>query len=442
MTGTWGSDGRILFAPVSGDTILSVPAAGGTPAAEIRPNESRGETNVKWPRFLPDGRRFVYVARQRDGSRTVMLVEAGKAPRPILPVASNVEWVDPDYVVFARREGTLVAQRVDLSSGRIVGEPILIAQSVDYAYGPGRAMFTVSRNGNVVYQPQQTQRMMWIDRAGKELESVGTPGEDYGRLRLSTDGAQLLFGRLQAGTGSFDLWTFDLRRGVEARLTSDPGNETGGVWLPGGRAVAFAADRGTPPPHVFRKDLVTGAEEEWLPAGKFQLVDDVSPDGTTLVFSERTGSGTWNLSLVALAGSRARRPLLPSPFNVMNARFSPDGRFGAFESDDSGRIEVYVAPFPTGAKVRVSTGGGVSSRWSNDGRELFYMSSDRHLVVVPVRTHPSLELGTPVSLFMSGEMAKKADFDVSPDGKRFIAVVPGAEAPVAVIQHWTSEVGR
>src|SRR6185369_2202927 len=110
---------------------------------------------------------------------------------------------------------------------------------------------------------------------------------DYAHPRLSPDGGELMFSRLQAGTGSFDLWTFDRRRGVETRLTSDPGNEVSGVWLPGGRSVAFAADRGTPPPHVFRKDLVTGAEDEWLPAGKFQLVDDVSPDGTVVVFSER-----------------------------------------------------------------------------------------------------------------------------------------------------------
>jgi Tol biopolymer transport system component len=247
---------------------------------------------------------------------------------------------------------------------------------------------------------------------------------------------------MQAGTGTFDLWMVDLRRGVETRLTSDPGNELGGAWLPGGRAVVFAADRGTPPPHLFKKDLVSGADDEWLPAGRFQVPNDVSPDGTTLVFSEATEIGNWNLALLALTGSRARRPLLPSPFYLGNARFSPDGRFVAFDSDETGRLEVYVAPFPTGAKVRVSAGGGMSSRWSRDGRELFYMSSDGHLVVVPIRTHPSLELGTPAPLFMSGEMAKRADFDVSPDGKRFIAVVPGAETPVAVIQHWTPDGGR
>jgi Tol biopolymer transport system component len=384
----------------------------------------------------------VYVARQQDGNRTLMLAGAGMAPRPILPVASNVAWVDPDYFVFARREGTLVAQRFDLSSGRLVGEPFLIAQSVDYIYGSGRAMFTVSRNGNVAYQPQQTHRMTWFDRAGKELESVGAPGEYYGGLRLSSDGGELLFNRMQAGTGGLDLWTIDLRRGVETRLTSDPGNEMGGIRLPGGRAVAFSADRGAPPPHLFRRDLVTGTDEEWLPAGTFQQVEDVSPDGTHLLFSERIPDGQWNLALLALTGSRVRVPWLPSPFNVQSARFSPDGRFVAFVSDDSGRVEVYVAPFPEGAKVRVSTAGGESPRWSRDGRELFYLSPDGRLIVVPVRTRPSLTLGTPVSLSRSEGMAKWADFDVAPDGKRFITVVPGAEAPVAVIQHWTPDVGR
>src|SRR5262249_39940432 len=158
--------------------------------------------------------------------------EPGKTARPMLSVASNVQWVDPDYFVFARKEGTLVAQRVDLSSGQIVGEPFSLAQSVNYAFGPGRAMFTVSRNGNVAYQPQQYQRVIWTDRSGKELESVGPPG-DYLNIRLSSDGAKLLFDRMDAGTGTYDLWISDFHRGIETRLTSDPGNELGGVWLPG-----------------------------------------------------------------------------------------------------------------------------------------------------------------------------------------------------------------
>ena len=444
ITGTWGGAGRIVFAAVSGQTILSVQASGGIPTVEVSRDESRGETGLQWPWFLPGPGRLVYVARLRDGKRMLMLIEAGKVPRPILSVASNVEWVDPDHFVFARSDGTLMAQRFDLAGGRTVGDPALVAQSVDYAFGSGRAMFTVSANGNVAYQPQQFQRMAWVDRAGKELESVGPPAE-YGPIRLSADGKDLLVSRMRPGAGTYDLWALDLRRGgVETRLTSDPGNHLGGVWMPGGRAVAFSADRGTPPPHVVRKDLATDAVDDWLPPGKFQLVNDVSPDGTTLVFSERNGSA-WDLSVLSLTGSRKRSALFQSPFHAMDGRFSPDGRFVSFTSLDSGNAEVYVAPFPVGARVRVSRNGGGKARWSRDGRELYYLSADRHLVAIPVRTRSALELGTPVSLFKA-EFAEKGggqeEFEVAPDGSRFITVVPGPRPPVAVVEHWIPVVRR
>jgi Tol biopolymer transport system component len=248
---------------------------------------------------------------------------------------------------------------------------------------------------------------------------------------------------MQAGKGTADLYVSDLRRHVEERLTSDPGNEVGGVWLPGGRAVAFAADRGGPP-HLFRKDLMTGAEDELLPAGKRQLPTDVSTDGTTLVFVERTDRANWSLFTLALTGLHVRRSLFGSPFDQSDARFSPDGRFVAYTSDESGsgRYDVYVAPFPTGAKVPVSTAeGGRMPRWGRDGRELVYLSSDRRLFTVPVRTRPSLELGTPAALFTTGAM-EWSDFDVAPDGRRFIAIMSPRETPVAVVQHWISDVGR
>jgi len=183
--------------------------------------------------------------------------------------------------------------------------------------------------------------------------------------------------------------------------------------------------------------------DELLPAGRFQIPHDVSPDGTTLAFSEKTDRGNYGLSILNLTRSHAPAPLFRSAFDEGNARFSPDGRFIAFASNESGsgRYDVYVAPFPTsGAKVRVSVAGGDSPRWSRDGRELFYLSSDRRLVAVPVRTRPSLELGPPASLFALGAMAAWSNFDVSPDGKRFIAIAPGPEVSVAVLQHWISGV--
>jgi Tol biopolymer transport system component len=371
MTGTWGSDGRILFAPVTGTTIFSVSPAGGTPSAAIVLEEAK-EGVVQWPWFLSDGRRFVYVVRPPDRSRrTLMLEEPGGTPRPILTVDSNVEWVDPDYFVYARKDGALVAQRFNLSREQIVGEPVSIAASVSYGLGPGRAMFAVSRNGTVAYQPEQTSQMMWTDRMGTAIEPVG-PAGSYTGLRLSPDGGRLLFGRMQAGTGTADLFVSDLRRRVEDRLTSHPGNEVGGVWLKGGRAVAFAADRGGPP-HLFEKDLATGIEDELLPAGKRQLPTDVSPDGTTLVFVERTGRANGRLWTMALS-SRARSALIGPSFDESDAHFSPDGRFIAYTSDQSGsgRYDLYIAPFPRGPEVRVSTAeGGRAPRWARDGRELF-----------------------------------------------------------------------
>jgi len=441
ITGTWGSDGRILFAPVTGTTVFSVPAGGGTPSAAIAVDEAK-EGVVQWPSFLSDGRRFVYVVRPPDRShRTLMLAEPGKTPRPILAVDSNVEWVDPDYFVFARKDGTLVAQRFDLSRGQIVGEPVSIASSVDYGLGPGRAMFAVSRSGTVAYLPEQVSQMMWTDRMGKALELVG-PSGSYTGLRLSPDGGRVLFGRMQSGTGTADLFVSDLRRRTEDRLTSDPGNEVGGVWLHGGRAIAFAADRGGPP-HLFRKDIATGTEDELLPAGKRQLPTDVSPDGTTLVFVERTARASGRLWTMALP-SHARSALIGTTFDESDAHFSPDGLFIAYTSDESGsgRYDVYIAAFPHGPRLRVSTAeGGRAPRWARDGRELFYLTSDRRLVTVPVRTRPSLELGSGRTLFTTGATTW-SDYDVSMDGKRFIAIVLPEAAPVAVVQHFVSDLQR
>jgi len=304
----------------------------------------------------------------------------------------------------------------------------------------------LSLNSDVVaYQPQQLQRMIWLDRTGKEIAAVAPPAQDYGRLRLSPDGHNLLFSRMQVGEGSHDLWKLDLRRDVEDRLTSDPGSDLGSVWLPGGRAVAFSADRGTPPPHLFRKDLTTGEEEQWLPAGKFQLVDDVSPDGATVLFSELASRNHWELWFLRTGGSHERSPVRRSPSTGIDARYSPDGRFVSFTSGDSGASEVYVVPASKGATVRVSAKGGTTARWSRDGRELFYLAADGQLIALPVRTRPSLVFGTPVPLFTASSIKQRRDqeeFDVSPDGQRFVAVVPSPQPAIAVVVHALADVPR
>jgi Tol biopolymer transport system component len=448
--GTWGSDSTILFASLVGDAIYSVSSAGGAPEAIVTPDPSRGE-RVVWPSFLPDGRRFLYLSRLPNITGQLMLGARGRAPRPIVSAVSNVQWVDPDYLVFAQ-EGVLVAQRFDQASERIVGAPISIAEPVDRFLTSGRAMFTTSRNGTIAYHSYaNVARLVWVDRSGKEVGTVGAPG-DYLNVRLSPDGGTVLFDRTKPGIGTWDVWTTDLTRGVETRLTSDPGSEAFPVWMPDARAILFADEsHSNTTLNLARKRLDTGGEGQLLPIGTQQRRPiDVSPDGHTLLFTERTARGTFNIFTLPLDGPAAPSALFGSRFTEADPRFSPDGRSMSFTSDESGRLEVYVAPVPsTGGKTLVSAGisgnelqGG--ARWGHDGRELFYMSADRRLMSVPVRTTPMLEVGTPVPLFMF-QGRTWVDFAVSADGKRFLAVVPQAfagEQPLTVILNWTAEVRR
>ena len=218
--------------------------------------------------------------------------------------------------------------------------------------------------------------------------------------------------------------------------------------------MVFSAARGGPP-HLFRKDLATGVDEELLPSGPLQFVQDLSPDGKTVVFQQRTERGDVDLFALPLTGERKPSPILQSPFDEWDAAFSPDGRLLAFVSNESGRAELYLTPFPgAGARTRVSTGGlrATPSRpgsmrsivWSRDGREIFYVSADRELVAVPVRNEGTLEVGTPVTLFALKGHAWSS-FDVSADGQRFLAVVPEVvanEQPLTVVVNWTAEVVR
>ncbi len=441
-SGTWGRDGDILFAGVSrGRGVFRVSAAGGAPAEMIRVDLSRGEARVAWPWFLPDGERFLYLLRYQDGRGDLMLAEPGKKPRPILAVKSAVQYMNPGYLVFAR-EGTLVAQRFDPESGRVSGEPISMAEHVRYFLTTGFASFAASWTGTLAYQSQEdANRLTWLDRTGRDLGSVGPPG-NYLSVSIAPDGRRALTDRTRPQIGTWGVWSLDLERGTETPVTSEPDTEVYPILLPGGKSVVYSVDRGTSP-QLFRRDLATGKEEKLLPDGKFQIAEDVSPDGGSLLFREASEHGRFDIWVLPLTGGGKPAPFLQAPFGKSDVRFSPDGRYLGMITTESGQPEVYVTPYPgPGERIRVSTGGAKGLRWSRDGRELLYVSGDRHMTSVPVKTFPSLELGSPTALFALGGADWKA-FDVSPDGKRFLAIVPkivADELPLEVIVNWTAEV--
>jgi Tol biopolymer transport system component len=441
FAGTWGADGQILFASIEGEAIYGVAASGGMPTPVLKPDPAHDEARLNWPFFLPDGRRFLYLQRRRDGSGHLMLAEPGKTPRDVMPVYSNVQYVDPGYLVFGR-EGALVGQRFDLARGAVVGAPFSIADPVSYFFTTSLARFATSLNGALVYQSHDNeQRLVWFDRSGRDVGAVGEVGQ-YKGPRLSPDGRRAAFDRFSRG--AYDVWETDLERRAETRLTMDPSSEGYGTWMPDGRSLLYNADRGGPP-QIFRKNLTTGREDLVLPgSGTYQEPGDVSPDGKTLLYLQRAAGGN-NIWMFALDGSRAPAMAVDSPFDEEGVRFSRDGRVFSFHSNASGHWDVYISPFPpTGEKTRVSPAGGYEARWSRDGKELFYLSPDGRLMAVPVQTAGALRIGTPVSLFEINPKRLWTGFDVSSSG-RFLAVVAETRAsqqPLTVVLNWTAALDR
>jgi eukaryotic-like serine/threonine-protein kinase len=450
--GTWGRGGDILFSSVQSTAIYRVSSSGGEPAEVLRADPSRGEGRLAWPWFLPDGERFLYLLRLRGNAGTLMLAEPGKPPRALMAMLSAVQYADPGYLVFSR-EGTLLGQRFDWKTGRLSGEPFAISDHVRYFLATTSAAFALSRSGTLVYQAQEDVfRLVWIDRAGREVGTVGPPG-GYVRFSIAPDGRRVFFDRARPGIGTPDIWSIDLERGVETRITSEVGAELAPLALRDGKGLIYSATRGTPP-QMYLRDLATGNEKPIYPKpGFFQQAEDISPDGRMLAWVERSESGAFGAWTAPLSDTGKPVPLLESPFHIAQLRFSLDGRFVALISAESGRDEAYVMPYPgQSEKTRVSLGGASLLRWSRDGRELFYLSADRQLISVPIRTTPSLQIGSPTDLFSVKEKGwqtafgnAESCFDVSPDGKRFLASVPVVVAdklPLTVVVNWAAEVAE
>ena len=423
LTGTWSRSGEILFATSAGDALYRVTTAGGDAAVFVKPDPSRDEFSLKFPSFLPDSQRFLYFARHQDGSNFLMLGESGKEPRAIMPLESNAQYIEPGVLVYARG-GALVGQSFDASTGQVTGESFAIAESVRFFLTTSQAEFSTSPNGSLVFQSHvDRSRLAWLDRSGREVGTVGSPGT-YLDVRIDSSGRAALASRTLPATGTFDIWSFDLDRGTETRLTLDDAfTEMEGTFVPGGTAMIFIAARPTPP-RLMRRDLRTGRDEPLVPPGPMmQGSDDVSPDGRRLAFEERTAAGTYDLWTLPLIGPATPSPLHQSRFSETGLRFAPDSDHYTFTSDESGRPEVYLSSLSGALKKTVSNGGGFDARWSRDGREIFYVSSDLRMMAVPVRTTPAVELGIPATLFAIPNKHWRS-FDVSPDGKRFLIIVP------------------
>jgi Tol biopolymer transport system component/predicted Ser/Thr protein kinase len=467
--GFWTADGRIVFSAskdVGGYPALwEIPAAGGT--ASILPGvEHAADEGTIASVLLPDGRHFIYsrsgpsAPASQSGTYLGSLdAKPGQNAKKLLPDASDIVYApspEPErgYLLFVRAgstapngvSGTLMAQPFDLRKLDLAGEPVPIAEGV-LADG-----FSASQTGVLAYRAGLAgpgSWLTWFDRQGKTLGTAGDPG-DYQSIAISPDGTRVAASRADSPSGE-DLWMLDLARAVSTRFTFNRGLNMYPVWSPDASRIVFTSARNVTA-DLYEKLSNGGGDDELLfKSDKSKVPIGWSPDGRFLMFGSTTGGfQSWVLPLDS-QGRAAGKPYLFLTGGIAG-KFSPDMRWIAYSSNESGKFEVYVRPFDPnsangspsgGGKWQVSTGGGGAPRWN--GKELFYLAADGVTVmVVDVTPGPAFQPGTPRALFKANGLARTAagaPWDVSPDGKKFLFPIPAAAntaAPFNIVLNWTS----
>jgi hypothetical protein len=447
----WGPGGVLLVVRSFGAPIQRLAETGGEAVDLIKPGE--GE-NTYQPTFLPGGRHFFYrVIGSTDRNGIYVAPLDGGASKRLLADATGVARYAPPATPGAHgqllfiRDGTLMAQPFDAEALALVGDAVPVAESV--------RSFSVSDSGALAYVRGVRSRpdsLVWLDRDGRENAAAPTVGAGaFFNLRLSPDESSVAFDR--SSEVNTDVWVMDLSRGADTRITFDPTTDNLPIWSPDGLRILWSARRGGRGFNLYTKAASGGGDEERLiEMGTVTgWASDWSRDGRFVLYQrpgDKTGQDLWMAPQPGAkpAGDGKPVPYLNSQFNEANGVFSPDGRWVAYESDESGRFEVYVQAFPlTREKDRISTGGGISPAWSAKG-ELFYLAADRRLMSVPYRgTADTFEPGAATPLFALPGAATRRAFAVSADGRRFLATKPlegEANEPITVVLNWQSGLAK
>ncbi len=440
--GTWNRDGAILFSTGNtGSPILRVPSAGGS-AIPVTSIDGPGNFWQEWPQFLPDGRHFLYLAKNTnpsEGDSVYVGSLDSKEKKLLLKVSSSVLFSPPGYLLFVRAS-TLFAQPFDADRIELRGDAVPIAEGVQFSSANGKAAVAVSDNGVLAYRlvPRNAQlNLVWVDRKGAE-QPLAAPPRAYRNPRLSPDGQRIAVTIDEQGSQE---WLLDVARGTLTRLTFEGSYNGGTAWTSDGKRVTFGSDRAGARNLFWQVADGSGGAERLATSDHTQVAGSWSPDGQALAFEQTVQGSGYDLEIFRLS-DRKTQPFLETRFNEIAPRFSPDGHWLAYASDESGRYEVYVQPYPgPGGKWQVSTEGGREPVWARNG-ELFYRNGDK-LMVVDTTTRPSFSAGNPKVLFEGRYATYQSipDFDVTADGQRFLFAKTEEEPrpEIDVVLNWTEE---
>ena len=437
--GSWGPDGTILFVPGFGIPIDSVPSAGGTPIPVTQLDNSRQELTHRWPTFLPDGKHFLFFSRGAENA--IYVGTLGSAERKlILKNDSNAIYVPLGYLLFVRN-GHLMAQPFDAKRIELSGTALPIAENVPLEGITQHGLFSASNDGIVSIQPRfgKLVQPVWTDRSGKVLEVLGEPAM-YVDIAVSPDGHKTAFVIIDPQDGSWNTWILDLRGHQKTRLTFESSVGYYPVWSPDGNEIVFCTNR-LGVSKIFNIPASgVGQAKLFLPSDYADVPTAWSRDGRYIAFlrspiGEPDKRSLW---ISPTLGDKKPYRLIESVGAVGEAVFSPDGKWLAYQSNETGRQEIYIVPFPEAKrKIAVSSGGGNTPRWSADGRELYYLGSDGTLMSASIQFgKDGLQVGNTQPLFKTSRML----FDVSPDGKRFLVYKEAEDqsaSAITLITNWS-----
>jgi Tol biopolymer transport system component/predicted Ser/Thr protein kinase len=448
--GAWSKEGVIIFADSAATPLFRVPDTGGEAEPATRLDPSRGEKSHRYPSFLADGRRFIYWMRGNKREHQGIYLASLDSPDSRLLLKSDALGFAPPGYLLTVRQDMLVAYPFDDKSLRVGTRPLPVAESIPAGAPPGYSPFAVSPTGVLAYSSTfiRGRELVWLDRSGRRLATVGEPG-DYSTPDLSPDEKRIAVSMREGTKGNTDVWLYDSTRNAWSRFTFDAANDRAPLWSPDGSRIVFGSGaRGLldlwekPSGGTGEPRLLAGSDED-------KFLSDWSRDGRFIVYHTFGGKGAWDVWVVPVAGGKPV-PFLASRFTEVQGRLSPDGRWMAYASDESGRFEIYVTDFPgKRGRWQVSTGGGLQPAWRADGREIFYVTPDQAFTSVAVRAGDTFEAAPPVALFKANfppwVPAYWRYYCPSRDGQRFLvaALVPEASAaPINVVLNWTASLKK
>jgi serine/threonine protein kinase/Tol biopolymer transport system component len=427
--GTWGTNGTIVFNSGFTSGLFSIPAGGGSPKRITIPDAARRERAHLWPQLLPGGKSVlltIWTGGTLDDSRIAIADLASGRVRTLFTGGTDARYVPSGHIVYARG-GSVLAVPFDGRRLEVTGPPVTVLGGVLSGLSNGESQFDCSLDGLLAYVPGDaqvnTRMLVWVDRTGASVPASDIR-RNFTEPALSPDGRRLA---VTVEGFTFDVWVLEFARRTLTRMSFGE-DDASATWTRDGKRIAWSSSRGGVPNLFWRSSDGSGSDERLTTSTHPQFPSSFSPDGKALLFVDGDRSTGADLWVLPLEGERTPRPFLRTPFKEREGSFSPDGKWIAYTSNESGREEVYVSPFPGGGgRVQISPDGGSEPAWSPRGGQLFYQQGER-MMAVSIETEPSLSAGKPVTLF---EAKYDEGFAVSPDGQRFLMIKENEDRPAA-----------